>query len=63
MKVRGIPEIREFWPQKGPLGPDLVVFGVQKSRFLKNLENGGDSSKIFVDIKVAHFDPGIGPLP
>ena len=59
-----------FSVQKGPLGawpgPTLPFSGVQKSRFLKNLENAGVSSKMVWHIKVAHFDPlsnGICPVP
>ena len=62
-KIRGIRENRNFWSKKDHFGPDIAIFRVQK---IAIFENAGDSSKMFGDIKVAHFDPlsnGICPVP
>ena len=57
---RAILEIFAIFGPKRAFGglvwPDSAVYRVQKSRFLKNLENGGESRKMFGDIKDAQFD-------
>ena len=57
VKMRGIRENRDFWAKKRPFWARQPFLGVEKSRFLKNLENAQKSSKMFGDIKLAHFDP------